>query len=283
MRLATLLLIATCPAALPTHAAEPIEASTPHVRILAGNTCGSGTICGQDPDGAWILTNAHVTGTALGRNVKIDLVTPGGTTRINAQTRHTGYSDRTMVDYSFCYAPGLHTAQPMQLLRTKPQQSPFETTGSPSCAWPQQTKPFGDVAAYGRGLITGLPNAIGGQSGSAIYDANKHAVALLTWSINGRCAGQTTAKLWQVATQADAGLADARPVDLTEIATDPDRPLTENAIQSTLANPIADLPVWHAPSDPNSPDPQPDQDLLSQFEKIIDLLSKILDALNKDR
>ena len=70
---------------------------------------------------------------------------------------------------------------------------------------------------------------------------------------------------------------------LIELATNPDRPWTENAIQSSMSDPIADLPVWYAPANPDNPDDQPGNDQVSQFEKLLDLLSKILDALNRVR
>jgi hypothetical protein len=91
-------------------------------------------------------------------------------------------------------------------------------------------KRFNDPRNYGQGLITGTPDAIGGQSGSAIYNSKGQQIALLTWSIGGRCAGQKTSKLWQVASKRNVDLADPRPQGLLELADGNERPETEVGI-----------------------------------------------------
>lgn len=239
----------------------PIHATSPHVRVIAGNTCGSGTICGTDADGAWVLTNAHVAGTALGRAVNVDLSTPSQITRTTGHTRYSGYSSTRAVDYALLYVPALSIDEPQQLLRTEPKQIPFATTGSPRCVWPQVTKPFDDARLTNQGVLTGLPNAIGGQSGSSIYDRNNNAIALLTWSMNGRAAGQSTQMLYSVATSADVEIADRRLPGMQELNTAAPRPHTDEGIHATLAAAIQDLPIWtdgDAQPPQDCPDKQPD-------------------------
>ena len=215
--------------------AEQIEtvnsalATTPHVRCIFNGSCGSGTICGADQRGAYVVTNAHVVGTQIGRVATVDCVTSAGTRRVTGRIVMSGYSDRTMVDFAILFCEGLTCQRYMPMLKTEPEAAPYGTTGSPRCVWPQQTKPFNDPRNYGQGLITGTPNAIGGQSGSAIYNSRGQQIALLTWSIGGRCAGQKTSKLWQIATQRNVMLADPRPEGLVEVQEGP-RPVTENGI-----------------------------------------------------
>jgi hypothetical protein len=164
----------------------------------------------------------------------------------------------------------------MPMIKTEPNNPPYTTTGSPRCVWPQVLKNFNDPRNYGDGLITGSPDAIGGQSGSAINNSAGQQIALLTWSINGRCAGQKTSKLWQVASTRDVLLADERPVGLMELSDNPavcedgifgelpgvvmnkpvcqegifgevqsgSRPLTENVIASSAAANMQTMPIW---------------------------------------
>ena len=204
----------TCP--LPIESNE-VTADTPHVRCMVGNSCGSGTICGRDNTGAYVLSNAHVWGTQLGKVVNIDCVVNGAQKRVQGRLVFAGYSSTRMVDFAIAVVPNLKSKRYMPMLKTEPTASPYATTGGPRCVWPQVTKPFNDPRSYGDGLVTGTPDAIGGQSGSAIYNANGNQIALLTWSINGRCAGQKTSKLWAVATTRNVMLADKRPEGLLEL------------------------------------------------------------------
>lgn len=209
--------------------AQTAVAKTPHVRCIFNGSCGSGTICGVDGRGAYVLTNAHVVGTQIGRVATVDCVTDQGTRRVRGRIVMSGYSDRTMVDFAILHCEGLTSERYMPLLKGQPEAAPYGTTGSPRCVWPQVVKDFRDPRNYGDGLITGLPDAIGGQSGSAIYNSNGQQIALLTWSIGGRCAGQKTAKLWQVAQQRNVNLADPRPEGLVEVQEGP-RPQTDSGI-----------------------------------------------------
>lgn len=257
---------------------QPPPAATPHVRVIVNNTCGSGTICGSTEKGSWILTNAHVAGTALGRTLKIDYVSADGDKQTTAITRHSGYSATRMVDYAIAFADGLQCESPMKLLRTEPKQPPFATKGSPRCVWPQVLKPFDDPRSYGQDLITGVPNAIGGQSGSGIYNEERNTIALLTWTINGRCAGQKTQKIWDIATTGNTELAGERPAGLAELQELPSRPETENVIQSSMVESVRDLPIWFqvTPDAPDTPNPAPGWD----WETILDWIKRIIALLD---
>lgn len=254
-----------------------VVATTPHVRCIAGNSCGSGTICGANSDGAYIVTNAHVAGTALGRQVNVDVVVNGAGVRTSGRTVMAGYSDSRMVDFCIIFVEGLSSQVYMPMLKTEPTAAPYGTTGSPKCVWPQVKKQFSDARNYGDGLITGLPNAIGGQSGSAIYNSDGHQIALLTWSMSGRCAGQKTSKLWQVAQSRNVQVADLRPADLRELAapgsdrpatengvfgfcalfetaTGGARPVTENGVRHVVGSDMEELPIWFVPGGNPPPD-----------------------------
>ncbi|QDV22929.1 serine protease family protein [Aureliella helgolandensis] len=262
-----------------TETAE-VEADHPHTRCIYNGSCGSGTICGADGNGSFIVTNAHVTGTQLGRVVSVDCVVNGGQRRLTGRTVMTGYSDSRMVDFSIVYVEGLSSKRYMPMLKSEPDSPPFGTTGSPRCVWPLVVKQFNDARNYGDGLITGTPNAIGGQSGSAIYNSKGQQIALLTWSIGNRCAGQKTSKLWQVASQRNMHLADLRPQGLSELSDGdgerPDtsegifgscalietseryRPETASVLASIAGSAMEDMPIWvvpdgEGPTDPDCP------------------------------
>jgi len=206
-------------------------ADGPHTRAIVSGSCGSGTICGADASGAFVVSNAHVWGTSIGKVVNIDIVSNGRTVRLSGRIVFAGYSNTRMVDFAIARFEGLSSKRYMPMLKTEPDSPPYGTTGAPRCVWPQVTKPINDPRNYGQGLITGTPDAIGGQSGSAIFNSNGQQIALLTWSINGRCAGQKTSKLWQVASQRNVLLADPRPEGLVELCSNPEsRPETEEGI-----------------------------------------------------
>lgn len=205
-------------------------ADGPHVRCLVSGSCGSGTICGADARGSYVVSNAHVWGTQIGKVVNVDLVSNGQTKRMQGRIVFSGYSNSRMVDFAIALVPGLTSKVYMPMVKSEPADGPYGTRGSPRCVWPQVTKPFNDARNYGRGLITGTPDAIGGQSGSAIYNSQGQQIALLTWSINGRCAGQKTSLLWQVASERNVNLADLRPDGLAELNDSPTRPETVEGI-----------------------------------------------------
>lgn len=217
-------------------------ADGPHCRCLVNGSCGSGTICGADASGSYVLSNAHVWGTQIGKAVTIDIVSGGATKRLQGRLVFSGYSNSRMVDFAIAKVEGLSSKKYMPLSKTEPTAAPYGTRGSPQCVWPQVTKPFNDPRNYGQGLITGLPDAIGGQSGSAIYNSTGKQIALLTWSINGRCAGQKTSLLWKVAQERNVQLADARPEGLRELCDDPAmRPITDEGVFGDF--PVLEIPV----------------------------------------
>ena len=272
-------------------------ADTPHCRCLVSGSCGSGTICGADDSGAYVLSNAHVWGTQISKVVNVDIVQNGQRVRLQGRLVFAGYSSSRMVDFAIALVPGLTSKRYMPLLKTEPEAAPYSTTGSPQCVWPQVTKPFNDPRNYGQGLITGSPDAIGGQSGSAIYNSRNEQIALLTWSISGRCAGQKTSKLWEVATQRNVNVADLRPEGLKELNNTivceegvfgslPGlkevsnenggprvRPITEDMIANVVSQNMATMPIWVTPKQPEpTPEPGPGSDCYKLSEKEWELI-----------
>jgi hypothetical protein len=125
------------------------------------------------------------------------------------------------------------------------------------------TKPFDRVIISPNSpLIRGLPDAIPGQSGSGIYNAEGNAIALLAWSWGGYCAGQQTHWLWRIATERSLADVPARPPGLEEVSSTPEdaafiRPITEDGIFNLVDSRLAQLPIWLVPAIPD-PQPQPE-------------------------
>ena len=249
------------------------NADTPYVRLVFGTACGSGTIAGQDDEAAYVMTNAHVSGTQPGR-VGIVRYTQNGDTK---ETRGTviagGYSNARMVDYAIVKVPGLTTDRPTPYSR-KPVAGPnYVTTGSPRCVWPLKTVNLRNPTVR-NSLFLASPNAIGGQSGSSIRNTRENAIALLTWSYGGQTGAQTSESIYRVASTQRATEASARVDGLTEM--DGTRNPTENVIFEPVARGVKDLPIWTDdepttdPGDDNN-NPPPTDDTTDEERKLLKL------------
>ena len=126
----------------------------------------------------------------------------------------------------------------------------------------------------------GQPNAIGGQSGSAIHSFTDNLQrVLLTWSWNQNCAGQTTRSIWfQYLNRAVIGFPKLE--GLIELADNRAENLEEGFFAE--AN-ITTLPIWAHLDEPPPPPPPGDcrdfraavlkqaEELQKQFGKLIEL------------
>jgi hypothetical protein len=274
----------------------PIQADSPQVRVRISGSCGSGFIAGADATGAYVITNAHVVGTQIGREATVDVVSDGQQRSLRGRVALAMYHSQRLIDAAVVRVDGLTSKRYLPMLKELPSGEPFETRGAPRCVWPLVTKPFDRVIVSPNSpLIRGLPDAIGGQSGSAIHNANGQAIALLAWSWGGYCAGQQTHWLWKVATERSLTSVPFRPNGLDEVSDTPEnavfsrpvtedgifeddqtdnqahqadtpeehetgvpglvRPATENGIFNLVDSRLAGLPIWFTPG---SPDPQPD-------------------------
>lgn len=166
-------------------------------RILNGNSCGSGNLCGRDDSFIYILTNAHVAGTKIGHVVRCQALNSGGTVEeFPGTVVEAAYSSRTRTDWALLRADAKFMAglTPIQLSKEKPSpESITGTWGCPRCEVPRgqvvQTVRFGSVWLW-------QPNSIGGQSGSAVVQSGKQ-YGLLTWSEGGNGSGQFTSTIYE--------------------------------------------------------------------------------------
>jgi len=154
------------------------------VRVRVGNTCGSGSLLRVvDAVGFW-LTNAHVVGTRIGREVVLESIDTSGRVSVaRGRVAAAGYRSGASVDWAVVESsvPRGFDAVP-RLVGGGAASRDLITVGSPRCEQPSLRRlGFSRVNA---GIGYASPNAIGGQSGSGIF-AGLRTVGLITWS-NGR-------------------------------------------------------------------------------------------------
>jgi hypothetical protein len=151
-----------------------------------------------------------------------------------------GYSDRIMMDWAV-----IEIAEDVPLPAVKLSiQTPgpqLYSNGYPRCDGPWPVKLSTRGYTHNGTVWRGQPNAIGGQSGSAIHDTTDNLQrVLLTWSWAGDCAGQTTKAIW-FQYQQRAVIGFERPEGLIELNDNRAEGL-ENGFFAE-AN-ITTLPIW---------------------------------------
>lgn len=230
-------------------------------RILNQSSCGSGSICGMRDGKALILTNAHVAGSRVGRQVVVEVESTGD--RLNARVIMAAYSDRTWTDWAVMETEQPYDkVQPVYLSKDRPTGSHY-TKGFPRC----QAFSGSDIRTVNLSSNdarwTWQPNAIGGQSGSGVWsDTNNLQYGLLTWSIGRDGAGQMTSEIYRQsrnftlsgAPRVD-GMVELMPQDYDFNGLQPgnDDPYLEPGLFAQKN--ITELPIWYEPEAPKPDDP----------------------------
>lgn len=268
------------------------------VRLRVGSVCGSGSCAGFDSEGTLVVTNAHVVGTQVGRVVDVDVFEKGMPRSTSGRIIWAAYSGQRLIDVAIVRVPELRSLRYRPMMRVPSVGTTYETAGHGRCDRRALIKPFRNVLRRpGSPLILGDPDAVGGQSGSAIYSGDEGAVGVLTWSWGGRCAGQQTHSIHRLGDVGGFLEGEVRPAGLTELADG--RSETEDGIFSAVSVVLQDLPIWSprppsAPIDPNcvvlSPLERRVVDAIRQreatmevssFAKWIELLILILSMLDR--
>lgn len=196
------------------------------------------------------MTNAHVAGSRVGREVVVEVESTGD--RIRARVIMAAYSDRTWTDWAVLQTIDPYTkVRPVRMSKNRPSGIHY-TKGFPRCE-PFPGSNINTVALSSNDARwTWRPDAISGQSGSAVWSHADHVqYGLLTWSIGRDGAGQMTSEIYRQAR--DCTLAGAPRVDgMIEVPSDynlgedergDDDPIVEVGIQS-LHKSISSLPIW---------------------------------------
>lgn len=242
------------------------------VRLRVGSVCGSGSCAGFDSEGVLIVTNAHVVGTQVGRVVDVDLVENGILRSTTGRIIWAAYSGQRLIDVAIVRAPELRSLRYRPMMRVPSVGTTYETAGHGRCDRRALIKPFRNVLRRKDSpLMLGDPDAVGGQSGSAIYSGDEGAVGVVTWSWGGRCAGQQTHAIHRLGDVGGFLEAEVRPAGLTEVADG--RSETEDGIFSAVSVVLQDLPIW-APRSPGAPI-DPNCVVLSPLER------RVVDAIRQ--
>ena len=249
-------------------------------RIINQNSCGSGSICGYDDDmsGSYVLTNSHVVGTQINRQVTVE-VESLNRKRFTGRVVRAAYSSSVSADWALLHVPGLLEVEPVYLTRELPKKGEsMYTRGFPRCQAHQGTD-ITQYAVLNNGVLLWEPDAIGGQSGSGVWGDDDHLQkALLTWSMQyrgkWRGAGQLTNEIWSQNRdfKLNRSLRGAphkynfkelpgNDYDFTDIdrsgLTDPE--VKEGIFSEPIKQGIQDYPIWFEEVQPEEPEPDPEQ------------------------
>jgi pimeloyl-ACP methyl ester carboxylesterase len=228
---------------------------------------------------ALILSNAHVCGSRIGREVVIEVQSQGNE-RIRGRVIMAAYSDRTWTDWAVVETiEPYNKVQPVKCSKNRPSGSHY-TRGFPRCQ-PHNGTDIRTVALSSTDARwTWQPNAIGGQSGSGVWsDVDNLQYGLLTWSIGRDGAGQMTSEIYRQAR--DCTIAGAARVDgMIELDQDYDfTGIDTDGLSDPVVVPglyiqrdITTLPIWAEDDDdgddPVTPPNDPDDISATALQKI---------------
>lgn len=245
-------------------------------RTYRGNGCGTSSLCGRDEEATYWMTNAHVAGTTIGNECRVQVVEDGVIRSFTTKVTEVAYSSRTRTDWALCKGPPdiLPGIEPIKLSKEKPDPNKITVTwGCPRCEPIRgqilQTVSMGSVWYW-------LPNSIGGQSGSAVIQEGTQ-VGLLTWTENGKGSGQFTATIWA---QSQGQNTDGPARTGFEI------PVTSSAIdlregyfcEDRETKSLGEYPIWADGTVQPPPGPDPncpeDDDQIKRFKSLRDRLKE---------
>lgn len=221
-------------------------------KVSVSNVCGSGSIVGERNGKTLVMTNAHVAGTQVGRQVNCTFPYLNNQV-VGARIIVAAYSDRIMMDWAILECDSKVNLPVVRLSQKAPTGDHY-TAGYPRCQGPRFQRLITRSFSHNGTVWRWQPNSIGGQSGSGVHSlADNLQRGVLTWSWGGDGAGQTTRSIWlQYAQRGEIGFA--RPEGLIELAEE--RSETENGFFAE-AN-ITTLPIWAEIDDDNDQTPPPD-------------------------
>jgi hypothetical protein len=252
------------------------------VRIINGNSCGTGSLCGRDSQFIYIMTNAHVAGTRIGHVVRCEALLKDGsrTEKFSATVVEAAYSSKTSTDWALLKADvsAMAGLEPIKLSITAPDTDSLTGTwGCPRCEIPSgqlvETSSTSSVWMW-------QPNSIGGQSGSAVVQGGVQK-GLLTWTINGFGAGQFTSSIYKQSRERNVD-GSPRPEGLIPVPymLSPDVELTEGYHSETG---IGEYPIWDSGNGSENPPPPPSTNPCPEDPEEKRLLDKLRDLRKKNQ
>jgi hypothetical protein len=269
---------------------EPVGPSSQSVcKCTVQGVCGSGSLVGKRNGKSLILSNAHVWGTNVGRQVQAQFPFLNNKT-FTARIIMAAYS-RNAIGMDWCIAevdeeiPLPHIKLDNRLPNVNEEQY---TAGYPRCVGPRFQRIKLHSYMNNGTIAQWLPNAIGGQSGSALHRCdNDFQSFLLTWSMGrGYGAGQSAYGIWlQYVNRSAVGYQ--KPEGLIELSELDGVPrLSEDMLQDGFfcETNITTLDIWAhmeppKPEPPEEPDPgDPSPSCKGFAEKVL----KQAESLNRE-
>lgn len=235
------------------------------VKITVANTCGSGTVVYQDDDKCLILTNAHVVGTQIGRQVSVWSYFRDG----RHESRQTGvvtfaaFRRGQSIDLAVVETQPIPEAVAIPIADNgRCNNARHWTGGSPRCEDTKFSQVFFTRQDSGDSIYYWLPNAIGGQSGSGVLSQEKNLLtALLTWSNGTEGMGQSSAVVYDVLTQRRTSMSAPLPANAIPACENPQP--CDDGISGELA--VWPPGMFGKCGDPTDPADPPGDDNLVQI------------------
>lgn len=202
------------------------------VRTRNNSGCGTSSLVGRDGGSIYLLSNAHVATNRPGARVSCEAIKKdlSGTETFSGVVIEGAYSSTQTTDWALIKADAKHMAgiEPIKLSIRMPDTSKSAYTwGCPRCQVPQGQ--IIKTAKVDGAVWKWLPNSIGGQSGSGVYQRG-FQFGLLTWSYSERGgslgAGQFTANIYRQSKLQTTDSTDRMP-GLIPVCQDPVEDLLE--------------------------------------------------------
>lgn len=245
-------------------------------RVTSGNSCGSGSVCGRDQTGSFVMTNAHVAGSRVGKVVNVEVESTSE--RLRGRIVRAAYSSNVSADWALLKIDDWFGVEPVLLSKDPPAPNlSLYTKGFPRCR-PMNPGNITQYRTLNNGILLWRPNSVGGQSGSAIWGDDDHLMyALLTWSYTYRGgrygAGQLTSEIYRQNRAAlitgqihgfakMPGLSEMNDDEIADSYNDGVGVRNDDCIEGFYSEPlpsgIQDYPIWHdGTTPPPDPDPEP--------------------------
>ena len=223
--------------------AAQVVSDTAQVKCELPGWCGSGTIAGVYEGGCFVTTNAHVSGTTIGRVVTIRFLAGGRERTAMGRVIAAFYRGGTAIDFAVLRVAGVSTANPIPILTDAATDASGRVLASPRCVFPLAAAAW-DFNRRAGSILYGRPVSVGGQSGCGVVNAGRQ-IGIVTWS-NGRDSmAQSGVGIWRAL---GGGELTALPVGCVEVVDEVagrhSRPLTEDCFRWETSADVKLLPIW---------------------------------------
>lgn len=257
---------------------------TPAAQVRNGNTCGTACHVAKTDDHSYWLTNAHVAGTQIGKEMNLH-THDGKPATMRAAVVAAAFRRGSSVDIAVLRSAPHHST-PIPIAIDGPvDDDPQHSGGAPRCepcSWKHRY-----VRQQTDALTWSSPVAIGGESGSGVQDAQERAiVGLIAWSSRGMALAMNSRVVHQALTTEAIPAASLLPAD-AKVACENPQP-TEDGISFEAAPLPTSMwtnlkPTDPDPGEPDCPTIPPTPKDLQDWIQWIRLILEILEQLPLDQ